>query len=108
MAANGDTANKIGTFHLALAAWSLGVRFYVVGPTSTIDLAVPDGDHIPVEERSQDEVTVIEGNQIAPTGADAFNPAFDVTPSRYITGIITEKGIAYPPYKDSIEKLFER
>ncbi len=61
-----------------------------------------------MEERSQDEVTVIEGNQIAPTGVDAFNPAFDVTPSRYITGIITEKGIAYPPYKDSIGKLFER
>ncbi len=107
VAANGDTANKIGTFHLALAAWSQDIPFYVVGPTSTIDLAIPDGDHIPVEERAEDEVTIIEGNQIAPQGARAFNPAFDVTPSRYITGIITEKGIAYPPFNDSLRKLFE-
>ncbi len=108
VAANGDTANKIGTFHLALAAWSQNVPFYVVGPTSTIDLQVPDGDHIPVEERAEDEVTIIEGIQIAPQGARAFNPAFDVTPSRYITGIITEKGIAYPPYIESLRKLFDK
>jgi len=106
VASNGDTANKIGTFHLALAAWSLGIRFYVVGPTSTIDMMIADGDHIPVEERSEEEVTVIEGQRIAPVGAHAFNPAFDVTPARYISGIVTEKGIAYPPYKDSLKKLF--
>jgi methylthioribose-1-phosphate isomerase len=106
VASNGDTANKIGTFNLSLAAYAMGVRFYVVGPTSTIDMAIPDGDHIPVEERGADEVTHIEGTAVAPTGAQVFNPAFDVTPSRYITGIITEKGIVYPPFKQSLKTLF--
>lgn len=106
VASNGDTANKIGTFHLALAAWSLGVRFYVVGPLSTIDMMAPDGEHIPVEERPEDEITTMEGRRIAPENASAFNPAFDITPARYISGIITEKGIAYPPFKDSLKKLF--
>jgi methylthioribose-1-phosphate isomerase len=106
VAANGDTANKIGTFHLACAAYTLGVRFYVVGPTSTIDMNIPDGSHIPVEERCAEEVTMIEGNRVAPEDAKVFNPAFDVTPARYITGIITEKGIAYPPFKQSLAKLF--
>lgn len=107
VAANGDTANKIGTFHLSLAAYALGVRFYVVGPTSTIDLALPNGESIPVEERSAEEITQVEGRMVAPLGAQAFNPAFDVTPSRYITGIITEKGIAYPPFTESLRALFE-
>jgi methylthioribose-1-phosphate isomerase len=108
VAANGDTANKIGTFHLSLAAYAMGVRFYIVGPTSTIDLDIPDGDHIPVEERGADEVTHVEGNAIAPAGVEVFNPAFDVTPNRYITGIITEKGIAYPPFKQSLAALFTK
>ncbi len=106
VAANGDTANKIGTFQLALAAYELGVPFYVVGPTSTIDLNIPDGDHIPVEERSEDEVTRIEGVQIAPLTSKAFNPAFDITPSKYITAIVTENGIALPPYKTSLSGMF--
>jgi methylthioribose-1-phosphate isomerase len=106
VAANGDTANKIGTFHLSLAAYALGVRFYIVGPTSTIDMNIPDGDHIPVEERCAEEITQIEGKNIAPAGAEVFNPAFDVTPSRYITGIITEKGIVYPPFRQNLAKLF--
>lgn len=107
VAANGDTANKIGTFHLSLAAYAMGVRFYIVGPTSTIDMDIPDGDHIPVEERGADEITHVEGIAIAPSSVEVFNPAFDVTPSRYITGIITEKGIVYPPFKQSLKKLFE-
>ncbi len=106
VASNGDTANKIGKFHLSLAAYALGVRFYIVGPTSTIDMNIPDGDHIPVEERDADEITHIEGNAVAPAGIEVFNPAFDVTPARYITGIITEKGIAYPPFKQSLKALF--
>ncbi|HBD09455.1 MAG TPA: S-methyl-5-thioribose-1-phosphate isomerase [Syntrophobacteraceae bacterium] len=106
IAANGDTANKIGTYNLSLAAYAMCVRFYVVGPTSTIDMAIPDGDHIPVEERGADEVTHIEGTAVAPTGAQVFNPAFDVTPSRYITGIITEKGIISPSFKQSLKTLF--
>lgn len=106
VAANGDTANKIGTFQLALAARAMGVKFYVVGPTSTIDQAIPDGGHIPVEERSEDEITQIEGKRIAAAGAKVFNPAFDVTPAEYISAIITEKGIAYPPYEKSIRSLF--
>jgi methylthioribose-1-phosphate isomerase len=108
VASNGDTANKIGTFHLSLAAYALGVRFYVVGPISTIDMDIPDGDHIPVEERSADEITHVEGIAVAPAGVEVFNPAFDVTPARYITGIITEKGIAYPPFKQSLKALFEK
>jgi methylthioribose-1-phosphate isomerase len=98
VAANGDTANKIGTYNLALAARAHGVPFYVVGPTSTVDVATPTGDAIPIEARSADEMAYISGVPVTPAGAAVANPAFDVTPAAYITGIITEKGVAYPPF----------
>ncbi len=98
IAANGDVANKVGTYTLAVLAREHGIPFYVVAPTSTIDPNTPNGDAIPIEERDEREVLEIEGVPIAPRGARAANPAFDVTPARYITGIITEKGILYPPF----------
>jgi methylthioribose-1-phosphate isomerase len=104
VAANGDTANKIGTYNLALAARAHGVAFYVAAPTSTIDLSIPDGNAIPIEERSAAEVVQLAGQQLAPVGAPVFNPAFDVTTAQYITGIITEVGIAYPPYTESLPR----
>jgi methylthioribose-1-phosphate isomerase len=105
IAANGDTANKIGTYNLAVVAQENGVPFYVVAPTSTIDLATPNGDAIPIEERAADEVTHIDGHPIAPQGAAAGNPAFDVTPARYITAIITERGVVKPPFDANIRAL---
>lgn len=105
VARNGDTANKIGTYNLAIAARAHGVPFYVAAPTSTIDLSLPNGDAIPIEERTEDEITMIEGCRIAPESASAYNPAFDVTPANYITAIITEAGIAYPPYDESLPSL---
>jgi methylthioribose-1-phosphate isomerase len=105
IAANGDTANKIGTYNLALVAHAHQVPFYVAGPTSTIDMSLSSGAQIEIEQRDPDEVIVINGEQIAPHGAQAANPAFDVTPARYITAIITEWGIAYPPYAESLSKL---
>jgi methylthioribose-1-phosphate isomerase len=105
VAANGDTANKIGTYNLALAAYAHGIPFYIAGPTSTIDLSLPDGDQIPIENRPPEEITSIDGVQITPQGANATNPAFDVTPAQYITAIITEKGIAYPPFEASLVAL---
>lgn len=105
VAANGDTANKIGTYNLALVAHAHGVPFYVVGPTSTVDLNLPSGDLIPIENRSPDELTHIDGVRITPPGVNASNPAFDVTPARYITAIITERGIAYPPFEQSLKEL---
>ncbi len=108
IAANGDTANKIGTYNLALVARAHGVPFYVVGPTSTVDLSIPTGDSIHIEERSADEVTHIGSEQVAPDGVDVFNPAFDVTPAEYITGIITEAGIAYPPFSESLPAMVEK
>jgi len=105
VAANGDTANKIGTYNLALAAKAHAVPFYVAAPTSTIDLSVPSGDEIPIEERDAAEVVQIGVERVALQGAGVFNPAFDVTPADYITGIITEVGIAYPPYTESLPKL---
>jgi methylthioribose-1-phosphate isomerase len=105
VAANGDTANKIGTYNLALAAKAHNVAFYVAAPTSTIDLAIQDGDGIPIEERGAAEIVRLGGVRLAPEGAQGFNPAFDVTPAEYITGIITEVGIAYPPYTESLPKL---
>jgi methylthioribose-1-phosphate isomerase len=98
VAANGDTANKIGTYHLALAARAHGVPFYVAGPSSTIDPATPHGDAIPIEERPPDEVTHLAGRRITPEGAGVANPSFDVTPAAWISGIITEKGVSRPPY----------
>ena len=101
-AANGDVANKIGTYKLAVIAKENGIPFYAVVPTSTIDLSTPTGDHIPIEERDPMEVTHPAGCQVAPDGVAVLNLAFDVTPHRYVTGIITENGIAYPPFKQSL------
>ena len=108
VAANGDTANKIGTYNLALAAKAHGVPFYIAGPTSTIDLAIASGDEIPIEERSASEIVQIGAERIAPEGAAVFNPAFDVTPAEYISGIITEAGIAYPPFTQSLPEMVSK
>jgi methylthioribose-1-phosphate isomerase len=102
IAANGDTANKIGTYGLAVLAQAHGIPLYVAAPRSTVDLALPDGDGIPVEERAPAEVTHVRGVALAPDGVRVANPAFDVTPARYITAIITEAGIALPPYTESL------
>lgn len=103
-AANGDVANKIGTYKLAVVARETGVPFYPVVPTSTIDRTLPDGDAIPIEERSPDEVRAPFGLAIVPDDYPARNPAFDVTPHRYVTGIVTENGIAYPPFSVSLAR----
>jgi methylthioribose-1-phosphate isomerase len=108
VAANGDTANKIGTYNLALVAQAHSVPFYVMAPTSTIDLSVPDGDAIEIEERGADEVTHVGEEQVTPDDVQVKNPAFDVTPAKYITAIITEVGIAYPPYEESLRDMVER
>ncbi len=106
IAANGDTANKIGTYPMAVLAHEHKVPFYVAAPTSTLDLSIPSGEHIPIEERPAEEVTHIQGVRIAPDVAVA-NPAFDVTPARLITAIITERGVARPPYTESLRRLIE-
>jgi methylthioribose-1-phosphate isomerase len=108
--ANGDIANKIGTYMLALAARDNGVPVYSVAPISTIDLSMADGSLIPIEERDPDEVLGIQfhGERIAPQGAGARNPAFDVTPNRLITGIVTEKGIVYPPFIDNLIEIMRK
>jgi methylthioribose-1-phosphate isomerase len=107
-AGNGDVANKIGTYKLAVLARENGIPFYAVVPTSTIDLSLASGDDIPIEERDSAEVTHVDGCQIAPSGVPVFNPAFDVTPHRYVTGIVTEYGIAYPPFRQSLRRMVER
>jgi len=107
IAANGDTANKIGTYNLAIVAKYHNVPLYVVAPTSTIDLKTPAGQDIPIEERSADEIRCVGNSQVAPQESPVFNPAFDVTPAELISGIITEKGIVYPPFKENLRKLFE-
>lgn len=107
VAANGDVANKIGTYKLSVVARENGIPVYAVVPTSTIDLDLPDGDHIPIEERDSSEVTHIGDTQIAPEGVPVYNPAFDVTPHRYITAIITEEGICYPPFQQSLRRAKE-
>ena len=104
IAANGDTANKIGTYTLAVLAMENGIPFYVAAPTTTIDLTLGSGDEIPIEQRSPDEVTHIQGIGIAPEGTQAANPAFDVTPHYYITAIITERGIIREPYVERLKK----
>ncbi|MCM3160146.1 S-methyl-5-thioribose-1-phosphate isomerase [Metabacillus litoralis] len=106
IAANGDTANKIGTFNLALLAKSFNIPFYVAAPLSTFDPSITDGDQIPIEERNPEEVTQINGIQVAPKDVKVFNPAFDVTPNILIAGIITEKGIITGEYTEEIKKLF--
>ena len=106
IAANGDTANKIGTYTVAVMAKEHNIPFFVAAPLSTIDLSTPDGDQIPIEERDQREVSHLGSSQMTPVGAKIRNPAFDVTPHRYITGIITERGILHPPYADSLKQAF--
>ena len=106
IAANGDTANKIGTYGVAIIAKEHDVPFYVAAPLSTIDRNIPDGTHIPIEERASEEVTRWGTHVTAPEGIEVYNPAFDVTPATMIAGIITEKGIARPPFEKSIAALF--
>ena len=105
VALNGDTANKIGTFMLSVLAKEYNIPFYVVAPTTTIDFNINTGKEIDIEERDSKEVTYIENIRIAPEGIDVYNPAFDVTPNEHITGIITEKGILKPPFKENILKI---
>ncbi|HYA97730.1 MAG TPA: S-methyl-5-thioribose-1-phosphate isomerase [Methylomirabilota bacterium] len=107
IAANGDSANKIGTYQMAVLAKENSVPFYIAAPISTLDLSIPDGSHIPIEERSAAEVTHIQGVRIAPD-VPAAHPAFDVTPARYIAAIITERGVASPPYEVSLRGLAAR
>ncbi len=105
IAANGDVANKIGTYGVAVLAKENNVPFYVAAPVSTLDLTLPDGSHIPIEERGPSEVTHLRGVPIAPHGTEVRNPAFDVTPNRYVTAIITERGVARAPYSESLRDL---
>jgi methylthioribose-1-phosphate isomerase len=104
-AANGDVANKIGTYTIAVLAACHRIPFYVAAPTSTIDLACPNGDAIPIEERGVREITHLADRQIAPSGVKVLNPAFDVTPSKLITAIITERGVVRAPYAKSLARL---
>ncbi len=105
-AANGDVANKIGTYNLAVVAKENGIPFYPVVPASTIDLSLPTGDHIPIEERDASEVIglTLFGRSVAPEGIKVGNPAFDVTPYRYVTGIVTENGVVYPPFDINLKR----
>ena len=106
MAANGDFANKIGTYGVAVLAHYHGIPFYSVLPSSTIDLSIPDGSHIPIEQREASEVTHFAGVRTAPEGVGVYNPAFDVTPHRLLTGIITEKGVIHPPFAEQLAERF--
>lgn len=108
IAANGDVANKIGTYQLAILAKENKVPFYVAAPLSTIDLSIKTGDMIPVEVRKSQEISHFKHAEIGPPGVKIFNPAFDVTPSRYVSAIITEKGIVNPPYRTEIKKIFRK
>ena len=105
IAANGDVANKIGTYSVAVLAKEHGIPFYVAAPLSTIDLETPDGSRIPIEERNDREVTHVGASRLTPAGARIRNPAFDVTPARYVSAIITERGIARAPYEESLAQL---
>lgn len=107
VAANGDVANKIGTYSVAVLAKAHGIPFYVACPLSTIDLQTPTGAEIPIEERSPEEITEGFGKRTAPQGVKVYNPAFDVTPHEYVTAIITEKGIVEAPFEQNLRKLFE-
>ena len=100
IASNGDVANKIGTYNLALAASAHGVAFYSVGPTTSIDFSIASGEYIPIEERPAHEITNVGDEQITPDDVNVANPAFDVTPAKYVTAIITDMGVAYPPFKN--------
>ena len=107
IAANGDAANKIGTYMVAVLAKRHDIPFYVAAPISTIDLACPTGDQIPIEERDTREITHIRGQQLAPTGIDVHNPAFDVTPNDLIAAIITDKGVARQPYTETLARMMK-
>jgi methylthioribose-1-phosphate isomerase len=107
IAANGDVANKIGTYTIAVLAREHKIPFYVAAPFSTIDLETPDGSKIPIEERNRREITHIGGKAIAPEGVQVENPAFDVTPAKYVTAIVTERGIARAPYEEALRRLAE-
>lgn len=107
VAANGDTANKIGTYPLAVLAHENNVPFYVAVPLSTIDMELENGDNIPIEERDGEEIANFNDAQVAPKKVETYNPAFDVTPHKYITGFITEKGIVEPPFDENFKDLFE-
>jgi methylthioribose-1-phosphate isomerase len=107
IAANGDVANKIGTYTVAVLAKEHGIPFYVAAPLSTVDLNTSDGSRIPIEERNEREVTHVGSNRLTPEGAQIRNPAFDVTPAQYVTAIITERGIARAPFTESLPQLFE-
>jgi methylthioribose-1-phosphate isomerase len=105
IAANGDVANKIGTYSVAVLAKENGIPFYVAAPLSTIDFNCPDGSQIPIEQRNAKEVTHIAGKQMVPDGVSVENPAFDVTPAKYVAAIITERGIARAPYGEALQAL---
>jgi methylthioribose-1-phosphate isomerase len=105
IATNGDVCNKIGTFSLSVICKQYGVPFYSAAPLSTIDFTIDDGSQIPIEERDKDEVRFVGETQVAPLDMDVYNPAFDVTPHKNVTAIITEKGVIYPPFKENIAKL---
>ena len=105
IAANGDVANKVGTYSVAVLAKENGVPFYVAAPVSTLDLTLNSGDRIPIEQRAPSEVTQVFGQQVAPPRTRVENPAFDVTPARYVTAIITERGLARAPYEESLREL---
>ena len=107
IAANGDTANKIGTYALAVLAKENGIPFYVAAPSSSFDLRCPSGQNIPIEERRPEEVLFCGGRRVAPRGVSALNPAFDLTPARFITAFVTEKGLIYPPYSENIPKVMD-
>ena len=107
IAANGDVANKVGTYTVAILAKEHGIPFYVAAPLSTVDLATPNGSKIPIEQRNEREVTHIGGRQMTPDGVQIENPAFDVTPNRYVTAIISERGVARAPYEESLKRLAE-
>ncbi|MEI7590222.1 MAG: S-methyl-5-thioribose-1-phosphate isomerase, partial [Deltaproteobacteria bacterium] len=107
IARNGDTANKIGTYSLAVLANAHGIPFYIAAPLSTFDVSIPDGSHIPIEERSANEITHINSQRIAPENIRVYNPAFDVTPARLITAIVTENGIIRPPFTNAIATFYE-
>lgn len=108
IAANGDTANKIGTYGLAILANYHKIPFYVAAPYSTIDISIKSGAGIPIEQRSADEITLFNGKRISPEGIEVYNPAFDITPSELISGIITEKGLLYPPFESSIKNFIQQ
>jgi methylthioribose-1-phosphate isomerase len=105
IAANGDVANKIGTYSLGVLARENGVPFYVAAPVSTFDLSIPSGDRIPIEERAEEEVTHHGGRRLAAEGVSVRNPAFDVTPHRFVTAIICERGVARAPYTESLRRM---